>query len=421
MRAFRSYGQVMVASFLTVCVAPVAHAQEADFFAGKNVSFLVGVPPGGGYDAYTRLLARHIGRLIPGSPQALVRNMPGAGGLVAANHLYNVAPKDGTTLGLFASSILFSPKLGEKRAQFETEKFIWIGNIDQTIGTCVVSAASNIKSFDELLTRSVVFGAESPGAVNSIHPRGFNALFGTRIQIINGYPGSTQVLLAMSRGEVQGGCGFALSSLKSARRYDWEQGNIKPIIQTGFEKSDELKGVPHIYDYAKSEDDKRVMHVIYGTHALGRPLVAPPGVPAERVTALRNAFNATMTDAAFLAEAQKAQMPVDPSTGEEVEKMVAMFAAYPAATYERAKAILEAGEVVNVRLKEMQGTIRSISRNSLSISDAAGKEIKVTVNANQTNVTLAGAQATVADLKEGTSCRVEYFGENDLAPKIDCK
>ena len=225
----------------------------------------------------------------------------------------------------------------------------------------------------------------------------------------------------MSRGEVQGGCGFALSSLKSARRYDWEQGNIKPIIQTGFEKSDELKGVPHIYDYAKSEDDKRVMHVIYGTHALGRPLVAPPGVPAERVTSLRNAFNATMTDAAFLAEAQKAQMPVDPSTGEEVEKMVAMFAAYPAATFERAKAILEAGEVVNVKLKEMQGTIRSISRNSLSMSDAAGKEIKVTVNTNQTNVTLAGAQATVADLKEGASCRVEYFGENDLAPKIDCK
>ena len=398
-----------------------ARAQDADFFSGKTLSLLVGVPPGGGYDAYTRLLARHYGRLIPGNPQTVVRNMPGAGGLVATNHLYNVAPKDGTTLGLFASSILFSPKLGEKRAQFETEKFTWIGNIDQTIGTCVVSASSNIRSFDELLSRNVVFGAESPSAVNSIHPRGFNALFGTRIQIINGYPGSTQVLLSMSRGEVQGGCGFALSSLKSARRYDWEQGNIKVIIQTGFEKSPELKDVPHIYDYAKSEDDKRVMHVIYGTHALGRPLVAPHGVPAAQVKTLREGFNATMNDAAFLAEAQKAQMPIDPSTGEEVEKVVAMFSAYPTATYERAKKILATGEVVNVKLKEMSGAIQSVARNSVSVSDSAGKTIKLMVNARQTKVTMGGVQAKIEDLNAGIACNFEYFGENDLAPKIDCK
>lgn len=323
-----------------------ATAEEADFFAGKTVNFLVGLPPGGGYDAYTRLLARHMARQLPGTPQAVVRNMPGAGGLVAANHLYNVAPRDGTSLGLFASSILFSPKLGERRAQFETERFSWIGNIDQTIGTCVVSSASNIRTFDELLTTNVIFGAESPSAVNSIHARAFNALFGTKIQIVNGYPGSTQVLLSMTRGEVQGGCGFALSSLKSTRRHDWEQGNIRPIIQTGFEKSSELKDVPHIYDYAKSEDDKRVMHVIYGTHALGRPLVAPPGLPAQRVATLRSAFEATMRDPEFLAEAEKAQMPVDPSSGEEVEKVVAMFAAYPAVIYERAKVILESGDIV---------------------------------------------------------------------------
>ncbi len=396
-------------------------AQESDFFTGKTVSLLVGVPPGGGYDAYTRLLARHMGRYTPGNPQVVVRNMPGAGGLVAANHLYNLAPKDGTTLGLFASSVLFSPKLGEKRAQFETEKFTWIGNVDQTIGTCVVSSTSTIQSFDELLSKSVIFGAESPSAVNSIHPRGFNSLFGTRIQIINGYPGSTQVLLAMSRGEVQGGCGFALSSLKSARRYDWEQGNIKAIIQTGFEKSDELKGVPHIYDYAKNEEDKKVMHVIYGTHALGRPLVAPPDLPSGRLKSLRDAFNRTMKDPAFLLEADKSQMPIDPSTGEEVEKVVAMFSSYSSDIYDRAKKILEAGEVVNVKLKEMHGTIQSLARNSLSVSDSSGRAIKLIVSSSQTNITVGGSKATVGDLKEGASCRFEYFGENDLAPRVDCK
>jgi tripartite-type tricarboxylate transporter receptor subunit TctC len=413
--------RILVAACAMLACSTAAKADAADFYSGKTVTMLVGVPPGGGYDAYTRLLARHMGDHIPGKPQVVVRNMPGAGGMVATNHLYNVAPKDGTTLGLFASSILFSPKLGEKRAQFQTDKFTWIGNIDQTIGTCVVSAASGIKSFDELFSKSAIFGAESPGAVNSIHPRGFNALFGTRIQIVNGYPGSTQVLLAMSRGEVQGGCGFALSSLKSTRRYDWEHGNIKVIIQTGFEKSDELKDVPHVYDYAKSEDDKKVMHVIYGTHALGRPLVGPPDIPADRVKALRDAFNATMKDQAFLAEAEKQGMPIDPSTGEQVEKIVAQFSSYPVAIYERATKILDAGEVVNVKLKEIEGSIKNVAKNTLTVADEGGKTIKLKINPDQTKVTVKGAKATVAELKEGVTCHFEYFGDDDLAPKADCK
>ena len=413
--------RIVAAACAWLAFSAAANADVADFYKGKTVTFLVGVPPGGGYDAYTRLLARHMGRHIPGNPTIVVRNMPGAGSLVAANHVYNVAPKDGTTLGMFASSVLFSPKLGEEKAKFETEKFTWIGNVDQTIGTCVVSAASGIKSFEELFSKSVIFGAESPSAVNSIHPRGFNALFGTRIQIINGYPGSTQVLLAMSRGEVQGGCGFALSSLKSARRHDYELGNIKPIIQTGFDKSEELKGVPHIYDFAKSEDDKKVMHVIYGTHALGRPLVAPPGLPADRTKALRDAFNATMKDAEFLAEAQKAQMPIDPWSGEETDKVVAQFAAYPKAIYERAEKILDAGEVVNVKLKDVEGSVSNVANRALTVDVGGGKTVKLRVNPDQTAVTVAGAKSEISAIKQGMSCRFEYFGEDDLAPKADCK
>jgi hypothetical protein len=246
-------------------------------------------------------------------------------------------------------------------------------------------------------------------------------LFGTRIQIVNGYPGSTHVLLAMSRGEVQGGCGFALSSLKSARRADWEAGNIKPIIQTGFEKSEELKGVPHIYDFAKSEDDKKVMHVIYGTHALGRPLVAPPDIPADRTKALRDAFNSTMKDPEFLAEAQKQQMPIEPSTGEQTEKIVAQFSSYPAAVYERAVKILDAGEVVNVKLKEVDGSVTDIAGRVMTVDSGAGKAIKLEVHPDQTNVTIAGTKAKASDLKQGMSCRFEYFGEGDLAPTVDCK
>ena len=414
-------GRVAAAACAMLACSTGAMADVAEFYKGKSITIIVGYPPGGGYDAYARALTKFMGRHIPGNPTLLMRNMPGAGSLVAANHIYNSAAKDGTVVGMFASSTLFSIKMGETKAQYEMDKFTWIGNMDQTIGTCVVSAASKITSLQELTSKSAIFGASGPTAVNSIHARAFNSLLGTRIQVVNGYPGSTHVLLAMSRGEVQGGCGFALSSLKTTRRADWDSGEIKPIIQTGYEKSDELKGVPHIYDFAKNEDDKKIMNVIYGTHALGRPISGPPGIPADRVEALRKAFNATMIDPEFLAEAAKQDMPIAPWTGEQTEKFIAQFAAYPPAVYARAMKILEAGEVVNVKLKTIEGSVSNVEKKMLTVDTGAGKAIKLEVDARETTVTIAGAKAAAADLKQGMSCRFEYFGENDLAPKADCK
>ena len=346
MNAPRAAIALVAVAMIVSSAATRSDASEdvAAFYKGKTVSATIGYPPGGGYDVYMRGLARHIGRHIPGSPLVVPRNMPGAGSLVAANYIFNNAAKDGTVIGIFASSTLFSVKLGETKGNFEIDKFTWIGNMDQTIGTCVVHRRSNIASFKDLFTRKVVFGASGPSAVNSIHVRGFNALLGTRIQIVNGYPGSTDVLLAMSRGEVDGGCGFALSSLKTSRRQDWESGEIRAIIQTGFEKSNELNDVPHVYDFAKTEDDKRVMHLLYGTHALGRPVSAPPGIPIERVKALRDAFNATMKDPLFLAEAGKQDMPIDPWTGDQTEQVITQFTSYPPAIYGRARNVLEAAE-----------------------------------------------------------------------------
>ncbi len=198
-------------------------------------------------------------------------------------------------------------------------------------------------------------------------------------------------------------------------------GRDKPIIQTGFEKSDELKGVPHIYDFAKSEDDKKIMHVIYGTHALGRPISGPPGIPADRVEALRKAFNATMTDPEFLAEARKQDMPIAPLTGEQTEKFIAQFANYPSEVYDRAIKILEAGEVVNVKLKVLEGSVANVASNVLTVDGGNGKAIKLEVDARETSVTIAGTKSQASDIKQGMTCRFEYFGENDLAPKADCK
>ncbi len=330
---------------LPVALVSPAGADEAAFFRGKTITGVIGYPPGGGYDLYMRLVARHMGRLIPGNPSIVPRNMPGAGSLVSANHIYNTAPRDGTVIGAFASSTLFSVKLGETRGKFEIDKFTWLGNLDQTVGSCVVWHTSGVKHFDELFKKEVVFGASGPTAVNNTHARGFNALFGTRIKVVNGYRSSTEALLAMKRGEVGGGCGFALSSLKATRAQEWAAGELKVIIQTGFEKNDkEFKGVPHIYDYAKSEADKQVMHLIYGTHILGRPISAPPALPVERTRTLRDAFNAMVKDKQFLAEADKLKLPIEPWTGEKVQEVIAQFNAYPKDVYARAIKILDSGE-----------------------------------------------------------------------------
>lgn len=424
MHCLTKSGVVAIAGLIAAAAfAPIpAGADVGEFYKGKTINGIIGYPPGGGYDLYMRTLARHMGRHIPGNPNIVPRNMPGAGSLVAANYIYNTAPKDGTILGAFASSTLFSIKLGETRGKFEVDKFTWIGNLDQTVGTCTVWHTSGVKSFDDLMRREAIFGASGPTAVNSTHARGFNALFGTRIKIINGYPSSTSALLAMKRGEVHGGCGFALSSLKATRAQEWKSGNLIPIIQTGYEKNeDDLKGVPHIYEYAKSDEDKQIMNLIYGTHILGRPISAPPDIPADRAKALRAAFDAMVKDPKFLTEAEKLKLPINPWSGEKVEDVIRQFASYPQATYDRAIKALTVGEVTEVKLKVLDGTIASIKKRTLTVKGADGKSVKVKVHPRRTKLTVDGKTAKVKSLKAGMNCRFEYFGDDDLAPKAECK
>jgi tripartite-type tricarboxylate transporter receptor subunit TctC len=331
-----------IAGLALLGLIQTATAQTVEqFYKGKTINAVIGHPPGGGYDVYMRVLARHIGRYIPGNPAVVLRSMPGAGSLIAANHLFNQAARDGTVIGLFASSSLFSVKFGTPQARFEIDKYTWIGNMDQTIGTCTVWHTAGVNSIDDLRANEAPFGASGPTSVNSVHARGLNALLGTRIKVIHGYPGSNNVLLAMERKEVAGGCGFALSSLKATHSSEWRSGQLKVFLQTGLTKSPELPNVPHLYDYAANDDDRKVMDLIYGTHVIGRPISAPPGVPADRVRALRDAFNATMKDKLFLEDAERQNIPIDPWTGDETEKIIARFAGYPATIYARANKLME--------------------------------------------------------------------------------
>jgi tripartite-type tricarboxylate transporter receptor subunit TctC len=325
----------------TFLVAASGQAETAgEFYAKQPLRIIIGYGPGSGYDTYGRLLSRHLGRFLPGNPSVVVQNMPGAGAITAANHLYSVAAKDGSAIGLVASSALLEPVYGREGARFDPAQFTWIGNMDESIGTCSVWHTSGIERLEDLKTKEAVFGGSGPAGVNSQHAAALKNLLRLNIKLVQGYPGATEVKLAIVKGELHGGCGFALSSLKSAHGHEFRSGQLRPIIQLGLEKHPELEGVPHVYDYAKSDEDRQVFDLVFGSHVLGRPVLAPPGIPEDRKLALRKAFMETMVDPAFQAEADKLNLPIKPTDGAGVERFFVRFLGAPKTVVQRASAAM---------------------------------------------------------------------------------
>jgi len=310
----------------------------ADFYRGKTLTMVVGHEAGTGYDFFARTLSRRIGRHLPGNPNVVVQNMQGAGGLKAANWLYNVAPKDGTTVSVFAPEAAFKPLFGDPAALFDSVKFAWIGNMDESIGTCAVSGQSGIVSLDHLLKRDALFGATGVAAPTSQMTYGLINFVGARIKVVQGYKGTADVRIALNRGEIDGACGPSVSTLKTQWQDEMTSGRIRPIVQFGIKKSPDLPGVPGIYDYAKSAADREVFDIAFGTHALGRPVLAPPGVALERVRALRTAFSKTVQDPDYVADIGKLGLATITSTGEESEALVHRFFGYPKSVIEKAHA-----------------------------------------------------------------------------------
>jgi len=291
-----------------------AQGADADFLKGKTFSVVVGYSPGGGYDRYARTLASHLKAYLPGDPRVIVRNMPGASSIRAANYIASKAPRDGTVVGIFSASATFSPLLGNKAAKFKPDGFTWIGNMDQATGTCSVWHKSGLKSYRDLLKRDVIFGASGPAGFDSEYARAINKLLGTRIRVIHGYNGSSSVMLAVKRGEVMGYCGFSLGSLKSVWRQDFNAGRLIPLIQFAL-KSPDLKGVPHVIDLAGTEENRKIFKMIFNRDILGRPVAAPPGLAASRTKVLRTAFTATMNDKRMRQAAARQHLPLSPRTG----------------------------------------------------------------------------------------------------------
>ena len=322
----RTITLVMTASvlLLTTLAAPMSLRADAvsDFYAGKQVRLLIGYSAGGGYDTYARLLARHLGKHIPGNPTIVPQNMPGAGSLRLANFLYNVAPKDGSVIGTFGRGIAMEPLLSGEGTQFDARQFSWLGSLNNEVSLCTAWHTSDVKSMQDLATKELIVGGTGSGSDTVIFPTVLRNLLAVNIRLISGYPGGNDVLLAMERGEVDGRCGWSFSSL-SATRGDWlEQGRITILAQLALSKHPDLPDVPLITEFADSENELMAMELIFARQVMGRPYLAPPDVPAERREALRSALIAVTQDPEFLRDAAQLQLEVNPVSGADVDALL---------------------------------------------------------------------------------------------------
>src|SRR5882672_5173670 len=282
--------------------APARADAISDFYRGRTVNLVIGYPPGGGYDLYARTLARHIGRHIPGNPSIVVQNMPGAGSIKAANYLYTIAPKDGSTFGGFSRGAFLDPLLGRgEGTQYDARKFGWLGSISNEVGVCAFRSAAGIKSWSDMRSKPFIIGSTGAGADADVFPTVLRKMFNLRMKIVAGYHSSAEVVLAIKRQEVDGRCGWSWSSLVSWNRDLYETKQIDVVVQLAAQKLDELRDVPLVSDLTSNPDQQTALRLIVSRQTMARPYVAPPGVPQERLRTLRAAFDATMRDPDYLA------------------------------------------------------------------------------------------------------------------------
>ena len=305
-----------------ITLNPAAAQSVAEFYAGKTLTIVVGSDVGGGYDTNARLLSRHIGKFIPGNPTVIVQNRPGAGSITATNYIYNTAPKDGTTIGMVQRGIPLFKLTNQPGVQYDPEKFSWIGNMSSESGVVMVWHTSPAQKTEDLFTKEVVVGGSGAGAENETGPRLLNAILGTKFKLVSGYKSQTEALLAMERGEIAGIGSMSWPTLKTAKGEELKAGKIKVLMQSGLKRDKDLPNVPLSLDLAKNDADRQALQFYFTQNTIARPIIAPPGVPADRVAALRAAVIAMAKDQEFRDDAAKLGLDSDPVSGEEVQRVV---------------------------------------------------------------------------------------------------
>jgi tripartite-type tricarboxylate transporter receptor subunit TctC len=328
--------------WVAACWPVGAHAQTAEeFYRGKSITMLVGSGAGGGYDTYARIFARHMSRHIPGNPAIIAKNMPAAAGLAAASALYTTADKDGSTIAAFTNGAAMEPLFGNTSARYDAQKFNWLGSIGKLQNVCATWHQSPVKTIEAARAREVIVAAAGATSNTAIVPKALNALIGTKFKVIAGYDTGAGLTLSIERGEAEGICGLSWSTIKASRPHWIRDKLLNIIVQMGLQKLSDLPDVPSALDLVTDPENRPVLELILIRQEAGRPFAAPPGVPADRIAVLRRAFAATLDDGEFRAEADKAQLEIEPLTAREIETFLARAYGAPRTTVQKAAALVE--------------------------------------------------------------------------------
>ncbi len=329
-----------IAAILGLCALGLTGPVIAQESFDKPITINVAGTSGGGLDLVARLLSRHLGRHVPGKPNVIVQNMPGAGGIRAANYLADSAPRDGSVWAVFAGGPIIEPLIGARNPGYDMSKFNWIGATTKDFGLCVAIGTSGFKTVEDARAREMVVAGTGAGSETDTYPIVLNEVLKTKFKLITGYLGTKETIMAMENGEAHGRCSFALSAIKITRPEWLRDKKLNILFQLAMEKSPELPDAPLVFDYLDNEADRQLMELMVATKAIALPFAAPPGVPSARLETLRRAFDATVKDPEFLADAKKMLLDSDPTTGEETQKIIAKLYQTPPDVVERAKKLL---------------------------------------------------------------------------------
>ena len=409
---------------LTLSVPLAAADPVEDFYKGKRLRMVIGYTTGGGYDVYARVLARYMGKHIPGQPTVLPQNMPGAGSLLATNWLYNGGPRDGTVIAAINRGIPFEPLTGGQGVQFDPLKFGWIGSLGKEVNVTVAWHTAKAKTAEDLFTHGLIAGGTGSGADSAIYPAIMNNLLGAKIKLIAGYPGGNDVNLALERGEVEGRPSPSWSSLRAARPEWVRDKKIAPLWQLSLSKHPDLPNVPLAIDFAKTPEDRQIMEFFFARQEMSRPYLTAPEVAPERLQALRAAFMATAHDPEFIEASRVQDLELDPIDGAEIDALLKKVFATPPAVVARAT------DIARSTVPTEQAVIPAVTiKARLARVEEQGAVIHFTdqdqdteakVSNTRTKITIAGQEAKRASLKPDMTCEIEFTGNGSEATTIVC-
>ncbi len=415
------------AALMAGMAAPVSAASVAEFYKNKKIRLVLSTGPGGGYATYARLLMKHMGKYIPGNPGFLKQHRQGAGGLVAANWLYTKAPKDGSIFAMIhRGAISTLPIFGAKNILYDPTKFNWIGSMNASTSLCISWHTQKVKTFSDLFDQPLIVGGIAVGSDTDIFPRIFNNIFGTKFKLITGYASGSAINLAVERGEVQGRCGWSWSSIKATKN-QWLTGKkINLLAQIALSKHPELPDLALVSKFATTKAQRDILELVLSPQAMGRPFLAPPGVPADRIKALQSAFDSAMLDKDLLADAKKRRVDINPLSGKGIEKLIKKIYAIPKDVVAAAQEAIKRTDqietkVIKVPVVTVSTTLTQIKRGGRRLFfKVKGKTQMVKVSGRRTKVSIGAKKTKRKNLKVGMKCAVSYQGDGSTAKSVKC-